>query len=146
VHLRLVCRWNDDDRRWLPIMPIPGHGQGAPATGEYLLGAPCTRKLRLDAMQNDVAAYRALASAVDSQIRQRFNHLRCCRGGHPQKLWPRRLLLVHRCSTSWCQWYLSTPEQECSGQGLWDLCCVGRLLLLFLCKFHPALYCIELVV
>lgn len=53
-------------------------------------------------------------------------------------LWSRRILLVHRCSTSWCQRYLSSPEQECSGQRLWDFCCVGRLLLLFLCKFHPA--------
>ena len=33
---------------------------------------------------------------------------------------------------------LVSPEQECSGQRLWDFCCVGRLLLLFLCKFHPA--------
>jgi hypothetical protein len=58
--------------------------------------------------------------------------------GTPQNLWSHRLLFVHRCSISWCQLYLSTPEQECSGQGFGDFCCVGRLLLLFLCKFHPA--------
>jgi hypothetical protein len=48
--------------------------------------------------------------------------------GIPPKLWSRRLSLVHRCSTSWCQWYLSTQSKHAVAKDfgisvVLDVCC-----------------------